>query len=90
MYQMPSPKAAMDSCWQKYEFKNNVLVGSQAEWPRGNFFVNDLSAAGVSRSAEGKSLRLSPKGRFRGKSTDSRDIGADISALERTTAEVDR
>lgn len=83
-----SPKAKLDACWTSYTFAGNVLIGGDrisgqtAVWPDGNFVVSGAEHAFADS-------RNSVSSKFKGKATDGRDPGADLSAVETATRGVE-
>jgi hypothetical protein len=86
-YHREGAKGIFDACWRPYTFSNNLLIGPGDKWPADNYFLDNLKAGGTSgRSLEAASMSLPSK--YRGKSKDGRDPGADLSAIESETAGV--
>lgn len=86
------PFSIVSHCFRTVEFRNNVIVDSPTgSWPKGNLLVKNPATAGVTNfnSGHGGDYRLSPDSKFKGKGTDGRDIGADISAVQAATAGVE-
>ncbi|MBS1850699.1 MAG: hypothetical protein JST79_07290 [Acidobacteria bacterium] len=82
------PTAMLSSCFQSFQFRNNLIVGdTRASWPKGNFVADNLEKAGVdpARAFAGLAMHSS----YRGKGSDGRDIGADWEAVQAAIAGVD-
>jgi len=80
------PSAIMHACFTSYTFTNNGVIGASeafdaSHWPTGNYFASSPSALFVNfaarnyRLASGTAMRSAP-------TTDGRDIGADVDAIQ--------
>jgi hypothetical protein len=80
----------ISSCVSPLRFEANALVGSDDNWPRGNFFPHDLKTMKFESYASGRDAdyRLSPDSPHKTQSTDGKDLGADIDAVMQQTANV--
>jgi hypothetical protein len=87
------PEATFKQCWVDSSVTGNVIVGpdSPGSWPRGNSYAKNLEDVGF-RSADAdevtSTFRLAPNSKFVGKSSDGKDVGADMTAVERAIAGV--
>lgn len=87
-----NPASIVSSCFQSFEFRNNVIVDSPPTvWPKNNFHANSAGAAGVTKfnGGVGGEYRVLPTSRYKGKGTDGKDIGADLDAIKAATAGVE-
>lgn len=83
------PASIVSNCFRIADFRNNLILDEQgASWPKGNFLVKNAKAAGMSDFKAGD-YRLSPSSKYKGKATDGKDIGADVSAVEAAIAGVE-
>jgi len=85
-----SPDLALESCFSSYTFQNNVIIGGGGGWPKGTATPAKLSEVGFvnPKDGNGGEYRLAATSRFRQKSSDGKDVGADLDAIERATAGV--
>jgi len=84
------PFTTFKNCWSPFKVTNNVIVDyprNQGPWPPGNFLVNDLRTVGfVNRDQEeGGDYRLPSASPYKGKGTDSKDVGADVDLIKAAT-----
>ena len=92
-----SPSGVLKSCFTKYTFSHNVILGSKGGWPNGNSYPSDEKAAGLVGFSEGR-YRLcrekdggdckkpSPAAKA---GSDGKDLGADVDAVFAATKGVD-
>jgi hypothetical protein len=74
--------ATLNAYFPGYVFRRNVLVGgSSSRYPTDNFFPATITDVGFLDLAGGN-YRLSSASPYRNRGTDSRDIGADINAIQ--------
>ena len=85
------PEAVLKACFENYRIEKNLIIGHGA-WPRGNFLVSSLEAAGlrplengISKDprlcrAQGAGCRKVSPGVNAG--TDGKDLGADVDAVD--------
>ena len=94
------PAGVLNSCFADAVFTHNLIVGSSGNWPSSNIVLKDAEAAGIRNTSlnSGGDYRLC---RLKGEmpacnksspalrgATDGKDIGADIDAIEKATANV--
>lgn len=92
-------QAVLNACFVNYKFDKNLIINGRGSYPKGNFSVGSAEAAGirdlrgtVSRDpklchAKGPDCsKVSPGA---GAGSDSRDLGADIDAVEAAIAGVE-
>jgi len=81
-----SLELVMHSCFSSYTFRNNVVIGAGA-LPKDNAALGKLADVGFinPKDGNGGDYHLSPASRFKHASTDKKDIGADIDAVEAAT-----
>ena len=90
-------EAVLQACFDPYKFEKNLIVSPRGSFPKGNFIVSSAEAAGIHdlRDTISKDPRLchakgpgcpkvSP-----GQASDSRDVGADMDAIEAAIAGVE-
>jgi hypothetical protein len=89
-FQGNTARERLTSCVSPLHFEGNALVGTTDSWPRGNFFPEDLKKMKFSSYDAGGygDYRLSPNSPHKNQGTDGKDSGADIDAVEKTTAGV--
>jgi hypothetical protein len=86
------PSAVLHSCFSSYAFTNNAIIGateafSASRWPSGNYFAADANPMFV--DYRGRNYRLASSSSMRSATTtDGKDIGADIDAVEAATSGV--
>jgi len=81
---------AFESCFSSYVFQNNVIIGGGGGWPKGTATPSKLADVGFvnPKDANGGEYRLAATSKFRHKGSDGKDVGADVDAIERATANV--
>jgi hypothetical protein len=81
---------ALESCFSSYVFQNNVIIGGGGGWPKGTATPSKLSDVGFvnAKDGSGGEYRLAATSKFKQKGSDGKDMGADLDAIERATAEV--
>lgn len=81
---------ALESCFSSYVFQNNVIIGGGGGWPKGTATPAKLSDVGFvnAKDGSGGEYRLAATSKFRQKGSDGKDMGADLDAIQRATAEV--
>jgi hypothetical protein len=90
------PEGVLKSCFNKYTFSHNAIVGSKGGWPSGNSYPSDHAAAGVvgfnegryrlCRDKDGDCKKVSPAARA---GADGKDLGADVEAVFSATKGVE-
>lgn len=76
---------ALGAYFPDFVVRGNVVAGANANtYPAGNFYPPSLDEAKFINRAR-SNYRLSPGSPFKNKATDSKDIGADIGAIEAAT-----
>lgn len=86
------PLTVVQNCFPGYVFTNNVFAGqlkqtSTSQWPAGQLFTSSISTVGFVDSAA-ENYALSSSSPYKGKGTDSLDIGADVAGLTSMIASV--
>lgn len=78
----------INSCVAPLRFERNALVGTDDNWPHGNFFPRDLKKIKFLNYGSGSDAdyRLSPQSPHKTQGTDGKDLGADIDAVKKLTA----
>jgi hypothetical protein len=81
---------ALESCFSSYVFQNNVIIGGGGGFPKGTLTPPKLTDVGFvnPKDGNGGEYRLTATSKFKKKGSDGKDVGADIDALERATANV--
>ncbi|MCU1272468.1 MAG: hypothetical protein JWN74_3762 [Acidobacteriaceae bacterium] len=76
------------ACIASLQFERNVLVGGNDAWPKGNFFPRDPKDVKFAKHHEGNGgdYRLSADSPQKHAGTDKKDVGADVDAVEKATA----
>ncbi len=79
------------ACISGLRFESNVLVGGNDAWPKGNFFPRDPKGVKFVKHNEGRGgdYHLSPESPHRRAGTDGKDLGADVDAVEKATADAE-
>ncbi len=80
---------ALHSCFSSYTFQNNVIIGGGG-FPKGTSTPSKLTDVGFTNPKEGNGgeYRLTATSKFKHASSDGKDVGADIDAIEHATAGV--
>jgi hypothetical protein len=80
----------LQSCFSSFKFENNVIVGGSGDMPKGTHTPSKLSDVGFVNAKEGNGgeYRLAASSKFRRSSSDGKDAGADMDAIDRATAGV--
>jgi len=83
------PSGIFSDCFANYSFEHNALIDGGGGWPKGNISIklNDVRFVDF-RGGSGGDYRLAPGSRLKGASSDGRDIGADIDAVNKAVAGV--
>jgi hypothetical protein len=91
-----SPLTTFNTCFASSTFVANVIIASppdqpSSKWPSGNFFA---TSAGMVQfvnynAGNGGDYRLQPSSPYKGKSTDNKDLGADVDAIASAIAGVE-
>jgi hypothetical protein len=92
-----TPAGVLKSCFTKYTFSHNAILGSKGGWPSGNSYPSDHAAAGVVGFSEGRYRLCREKdgGECKKPSlaskagTDGKDLGADVEAVFSATKGVE-
>jgi hypothetical protein len=89
-FQGNAARERLKSCVAPLRFEGNALVGTNDNWPRGNFFPQDLKSVKFLSYDAGsdRDYRLSPQSPHKNRGTDGKDLGADIDAITRLTSNV--
>jgi len=89
-FQGNTARERLESCAAPFRFEGNALVGTDDNWPRGNFFPRDLKKVKFLSYDSGSDAdyRLSPDSPHKNRGTDGKDLGADIDAVIKQTANV--
>jgi hypothetical protein len=87
------PLTTFKNCWNPFTVTHNVIVdypSSQGSWPSGNLFVKDFGAVGFVNfnPREEGDFRLRSDSRYKSKASDSKDVGADMDAINAAIAGV--
>ncbi len=90
------PITSITNCFTTYTFSNNALVATPtafppSKWPANNMFpqtANDVGFVNFN-SGNGGNYELQPNSPYKNKSTDGKDLGADIAGLNATLANVE-
>ena len=91
------PTGVLKSCFTKFNFSHNVILGSKGGWPSGNSYPSDHAAAGVVGFSEGRYRLCREKDGGECKKSspaskagaDGKDIGADVEAVFSATKGVE-
>jgi len=85
-----SLEMTLQSCFSSYKFENNVIIGGGAGLPKGTSTPSKLTDVGFlnPKDGNGGEYRLAPTSKFKRVTSDGKDAGADIDAIERATAGV--
>jgi len=82
----PEGSKVLEKFFPDAVFSNNAIIGGNpSSYPPGNFFPASPSDVGFVDYREGK-YQLAPSSRYRKASTDGKDLGADIRALDAAAA----
>jgi hypothetical protein len=92
-----TPTGVLKSCFTKYTFSHNAILGSKGGWPSGNSYPSDHAAAGVVGFSEGRYRLCREKdgGDCKKPSVaakagaDGKDLGADVEAVFSATKGVE-
>jgi hypothetical protein len=89
-FQGNTARERLESCAAPFRFEGNALAGADDTWPRGNFFPGDLKRIKFSsyKSGSDADYRLAPDSPHKSRGTDGKDLGADIDAVIKQTANV--
>ena len=90
------PKTTMATCFTSYQFENNVIIASPANypptsWPAQNSFPDTVESVEFVdfNDGNGGNYELQPSSQFKGKASDGKDPGADIVGLQQQLAGVE-
>jgi len=89
--QARDPEKMLENCFSSYVFSNNAIVRAQpVSWPHSNFLLPDASAVQFAKYGGGKNgdYRLLSTSRYKKAGLDSKDLGADMDALNAAIAGV--
>lgn len=82
------PVTVMKACFTTFNFGHNVLAATpkpfgSEKWPAGNMFPSTIGEVGLVNFSDGNGgdYHLHPSSPYKGKSSDGRDPGADIDAV---------
>jgi hypothetical protein len=92
-----TPTGVLKSCFAKYTFSHNAILGSKGGWPSGNSYPSDHAAAGVVGFSEGRYRLCREKDGSDCKKpsvaakagADGKDLGADVEAVFSATKGVE-
>lgn len=89
-FQGNTARERLNSCVAPIRFEGNALVGTNENWPRGNFSPQDLKKMNFLSYGTGNDgdYRLSERSPHKHHGTDGKDPGADIDAVIKQTANV--
>ena len=89
-FQGNTARERFESCAAPFRFEGNALVGSDDNWPRGNFSPRDLKKMKFLSYDSGSDAdyRLAPDSPHKKRGTDGKDLGADIDAVAKLIANV--
>jgi hypothetical protein len=84
------PLTTLSACFSPYSFNHNAMISSPAAyppgtWPAGNFFPASISAVQFINYS-GRNYQLQPSSPYKGKGSDGKDLGADVSAVNAAIA----
>jgi hypothetical protein len=83
-------KGVLERCWSSYRFDHNVIMNALPahQWPPENWPVGGGSQVGFVKwnNGVGGDYHLAAKSRFKNKSSDHKDPGADIDAVTAATS----
>ena len=89
------PLNSFNACWNGYSVTANALIGTTSQppnglWPNGNYFpANPAAVQFVNfNNGNGGDYHLQSSSPYKGIGTDGKDLGADITVLQATTAGV--
>ncbi len=79
------PESILQTCFVNYSFTNNALVDAGGGWPKGNISVKNLKDAHFVDylSGNGGDYHLASGSPLKNASSDHRDVGADLDAINR-------
>ena len=81
-----SPQDIFSQCFTSSSFQNNVIIGGDGGWPKGNKTPGNIRDLGFADRENGyDKYRLSHTSKFRHSATDQKDVGADLDAIEHAT-----
>lgn len=84
------PLTTFTDCFSPYSFNHNALIASPSgyppsTWPAGNFFPATISAVEFVNYSN-RNYQLQPSSPYKGKGSDGKDLGADVSAINAAIA----
>ena len=93
--EMQGPEGVLKSCFENWQFTRNIVIDAGGHWPKDNLLLHNEGDAGIVRSETGYRLCQEKGGDCKKVSpalhagTDGRDLGADISRIEKDLAGVE-
>lgn len=89
-FQGNTARDRLSSCIDPLRFQSNVIIGTNDAWPKGNLTTRAPEEIKFldPHGSNGVNYRLSPQSPHKGRSTDGKDLGADVDALTKLTAGV--
>jgi hypothetical protein len=84
------PLTTFSDCFSPYSFNRNAMIATPSAyppstWPSGNFFPATMSAVQFVNYS-GRNYQLEPSSPYKGKGSDGKDLGADVSAINAAIA----
>ena len=94
-YNPSVPSAVLSACFAPYAFSSNALIGvpsrfPPSSWPAGNTQMPNGNSIGFVNynNGNGGNYALLPSSPYKGKASDGKDLGADITGLNAALAGV--
>jgi hypothetical protein len=89
-FQGNTARERLASCVAPLNFEANVIIGTNDAWPKGNLTPRNPKEIKFldHQDGNGGNYRLSPQSPHKRRSTDGKDVGADIDAVEKATVGV--
>jgi hypothetical protein len=89
-FQGNTARERLASCVAPLDFEANVIIGTNDAWPKGNLTPRNPKEIKFldHQDGNGVNYRLSPQSPHKRRSTDGKDVGADIDAVTKLTAGV--
>ncbi len=88
--QHKGPEGVFHDCFSSYTFHHNVIVGGGGGWPKDNKTLGSVADVGFVnyKNGSGGEYRLSPGSKVKHASSDEKDVGADLDAIDKATSGV--
>ena len=86
-----TPVLILENCFSAPIFKKNLIVGDtgRRSYPSGQFYASDWRGVKMAGSTSGlDAYRLAEGSKYKNAASDGKDIGADIEAIDQSTAGV--